>query len=154
MPLLNCSDCSNEYSDSAAACPKCGAPNFILHLQSIINLLVDKSWEVVSREEISVELFKKDTDRIVGRVTKNDWIIIAVLAGFGIFIWPLWMPAICYLIYAVVASFFDKTIKGESFNMNIVVNSGKFEFAGGGSLSRKIIGEYCTANKINYTHSA
>ncbi len=26
MALINCKDCGNEISDSAGACPKCGAP--------------------------------------------------------------------------------------------------------------------------------
>jgi len=26
MPLINCTDCGNEVSDRAPACPKCGAP--------------------------------------------------------------------------------------------------------------------------------
>ena len=26
MALIQCKDCNNEISDSAASCPKCGAP--------------------------------------------------------------------------------------------------------------------------------
>src|SRR5690242_1893112 len=70
MALIKCSECGNDVSDKAAACPKCGNPIATVHAQAPA---------AVAITEVPVTAIEQ-----TGKEYKAQMLMASILAGLGL----------------------------------------------------------------------
>ena len=81
MALINCSDCGYEFSDKAAACPKCGCPNTPGGMTPISQ--PDGPAKPVSTHKPAFDLTSEQWGNLLGGAC------VIALTGWGVWYWGM-----------------------------------------------------------------
>lgn len=83
MSLINCPDCSNEMSDAARACPKCGRPNQnIAPVKRSISILLGVG--ILLFPLIFSWFTLRSGHSVLSRIIAFSWLVLSfVLVGIG-----------------------------------------------------------------------